>query len=186
MLQWLVHATILIPLICGKHRVFVDKSTDISPNPTSLVRDAARLQESLGELIRVIQHRDRDRASRYDLSVSQCRALEALAREGPMPVTHLGNALLLEKSTASRLARGLMERGLLRKRSPRTDSRVVILQVTEQGIRLSRKILNDLSEELMEVLEDVQPEARGAIPHLLDQLTRALLSHRWEMAPPDP
>lgn len=139
-----------------------------------MVQDATRLQGALGELIRVLQFRDRDRACCYDLSVSQCHALQALVREGPITVTQLGDHLYLEKSTASRLANGLLDRGLVRKRSPGSDGRVVILQVTEQGLRLSRRILNDLAEEYMELLEGFDPEVREALPRLLERLTQTI------------
>ncbi len=40
--------------------------------------DARLLSERVGELIRVVQFRDRDRACCYDISVSQCYALKAV------------------------------------------------------------------------------------------------------------
>ena len=138
----------------------------------ALLKDAARLQKSLSELIRVLQFRDRDRACCYDLSVSQCHALEALISHGPMPVTQLGDHLYLEKSTASRLAKSLLDKELVRKRAPLSDGRVVILQVTEGGHRLARRIMKDLSEEYMELLEEFDPEVRAALPRLLDLLIR--------------
>lgn len=140
----------------------------------SMVRDAARLQEALAELIRVLQFRDRDRACCYDLSVSQCHALQALIQSGPMTVTQLGSHLYLEKSTASRLANALLKKELVRKRAPREDGRVVILQVTEAGHRLARKIMNDLSEEYRDLLEQFEPEVRAALPLLLDRLTQII------------
>lgn len=144
-----------------------------------LIRDAARLQESLGELMRVIQFRDRDRACCYELSVSQCHALQALIQNGPMTVTQLGDFLYLEKSTASRLAKALLGKDLVRRRAPETDGRMVILQVTEAGQRLTRKILNELAEEYRELLEDFDPEVRAALPKLLDRLTQTI-KHRGE------
>jgi len=138
----------------------------------ALIKDAARLQKSLSELIRVLQFRDRDRACCYDLSVSQCHALEALISHGPMPVTQLGDHLYLEKSTASRLAKSLLDKELVRKRAPLSDGRVVILQVTEGGHRLARRIMKDLSEEYMELLEEFDPEVSAALPRLLDLLIR--------------
>jgi DNA-binding MarR family transcriptional regulator len=137
----------------------------------SLLRDASRLQESLGELIRVLQFRDRDRACCYDLSVSQCHALQVLIQNGPMTVTQLGDHLYLEKSTASRLAKSLLDKDLVRKRAPEADGRVVILQITEAGHRLARKILNDLAEEHAELLAEFDPEVRAALPVLLDRLS---------------
>ncbi len=140
----------------------------------TLMKDAARIQDALDGLIRVLQFRDRDRACCYDLSVSQCHALQALIQSGPMTVTQLGDHLYLEKSTASRLAKALLRKELVRKRSPESDGRIVILQVTESGHRLARKILNDLSQEYMELLEPVEPEVRAALPALLGRITRAI------------
>lgn len=139
-----------------------------------LLRDAARLQEALSDLIRVLQFRDRDRACCYDLSVSQCHALQTLIQNGPMTVTELGKHLYLEKSTASRLARGLLKKELVRKRAPETDLRIVILQVTEAGQRLARKILNDLAEEHMNLLAEFDVEVRTALPLLLARLTQTI------------
>jgi DNA-binding MarR family transcriptional regulator len=138
------------------------------------MRDAARLQEALVELTRLLQYRDRDRACCFDLSASQCHALQALIQKGPMTVTQLGDLLYLEKSTASRLAKALLEKELVRKRAPRADGRVVILQVTEAGQRLARKILNDLAAEYMDLLEGFEPEVRVALPLLLDRLTQTI------------
>lgn len=91
-----------------------------------------------------------------------------------MTVTQLGDHLYLEKSTASRLAKALLGKDLVRRRSPRTDGRVVILQVTEKGQRLARRILNDLSQEHMDLLAQFNPEVRTALPILLDRVTRAI------------
>jgi MarR family 2-MHQ and catechol resistance regulon transcriptional repressor len=152
----------------------LNENASLQVDRRTLMRDATLLQDALGELIRVLQSRDRDRACCYDLSVSQCHALQTLIKDGPLTVTRLGERLYLEKSTASRLANALLDRGLVRKRSPESDGRVVILQVTEQGLRLSRKILNDLSEEYMDLLQGFEPEVRAALPQLLDRLTRTI------------
>jgi DNA-binding MarR family transcriptional regulator len=149
------------------------EGTALSPG-SSLLRESARLQNSLGELLRVLQYRDRDRACCYGLSVSQCHALEAFVREGPMTVTELGRRLYLEKSTASRLAKALLERDLVRRRAPKEDGRVVILQVTEGGQRLARRIVNDLADEYRDLLAGFDPEVRSALADLVDRLTDIL------------
>jgi len=100
-----------------------------------------------------------------------------------MTVTQLGDFLFLEKSTASRLAKGLIEKDLVRKRAPEADGRVVILQVTENGRRLARKILNDLEEEYRSLLEDFDPEVRAALPRLLDRLTQTIKNREEPQGP---
>ena len=147
------------------------------PRPSSrplLIRNASLLQESLRDLVRILQARDRDRARENGLSPSQSDALLALSRIGPMTVTSLGDCLHLEKSTASRLAKGLLTRGLIRKRSPTSDDRKVILQLTEPGMRLARKVLNDCSEEFAGILDSLDPESRNMLPTLMGELSRAV------------
>jgi DNA-binding MarR family transcriptional regulator len=153
----------------------MESATAAAGRPT-LLRDASRLQEALGELIRVLQFRDRDRACCYDLSVSQCHALQTLVSAGPITVNQLAAHLYLEKSTASRLANSLLRRDLIRKRSPESDGRVVILQVTESGLRLSRRINNDLTEEYTELLEGLDPGVREALPGLVQRLTKTIVA----------
>jgi DNA-binding MarR family transcriptional regulator len=91
-----------------------------------------------------------------------------------MTVTQLGDFLYLEKSTASRLAKSLMKKDLVRRRAPEADGRIVILQVTEAGRRLARKILNDLADEYRNLLDEFEPEVRVALPRVLDRLTETM------------
>jgi DNA-binding MarR family transcriptional regulator len=93
-----------------------------------------------------------------------------------MTVTQLGDHLYLDKSTASRLSKALLEKELVRRRAPENDGRVVILQVTEAGHRLARKIMNDLAGEYRDLLEEFDPEVRAAIPRVLDRLTQTIVA----------
>jgi DNA-binding MarR family transcriptional regulator len=149
----------------------------------ALIRRAALLQESLAALVRVVQSMDRKRGERYGLTVSQLHALLVLGKTGPMPVTRFGEEMQLEKSTASRLAKGLLQKDLLRKRSFGSDDRKVILQVTEQGMRLLRKIANDLSEAYIHILVGMDPAVTEILPASLTLLTRALQAKSSNLDP---
>lgn len=147
-------------------------SEDEGGSRPALLKAAAHLQVAVNALVRAVQARDRRWAGCYGLSVSQFHGLLTLNRQGPSTVTHLGDTLHLDKSTASRLAKGLIKLGLARKRPSGSDDRRVILQVTEKGMRLSRRILNDLSGEYVELLASMEHEGREALSPLLDELTR--------------
>lgn len=135
-----------------------------------LLADAYRFSESLMDLIRVVQFRDRDRACCYDVSVSQCYALKAVSDHGPLTVNDLAARLYLDKSTASRVANGLEERGYLARERDPEDGRVVRLRATESGAALCRTIERDLAEEYAELLEDFDPEVRAAMERVLGRL----------------
>lgn len=144
-----------------------------APVERALLDDAKRLSDALSGLIRVVQFRDRDRACCYDVSVSQCYALEGVVEEGGLTVNELAARLYLDKSTASRIANGLVERGLLAREPDPEDGRVVRLVATGRGEALHRRIEADLAAEYGELLGDFGPEVRAALIRLVGRLGRS-------------
>lgn len=146
--------------------------------PTTLTdirldREARLFSERIGELVRIIQFRDRDRACCHDVSVSQCYALEAVVDAGPLTVNDLAAELYLDKSTASRVAQGLEEKGYVARERDAADGRVVMLRATAAGLELCARIRDDLSREYAGLLEDFPPEVRSAVLEVLGRLTRS-------------
>ncbi|MDX1645568.1 MAG: MarR family transcriptional regulator [Longimicrobiales bacterium] len=133
---------------------------------------AQAFNEALSELVRVIQFRDRDRACCHDLSVTQCYALKGVVDEGKMTVNELAAHLYLDKSTASRVANGLVEKEMLEKRRDEQDGRLVHLLPTERGRRVQRAIESDLLAEYAELLEEFDPAFRAAIVKLMRRLRK--------------
>lgn len=139
-----------------------------------LLEDARHLSGALTDLIRVVQFRDRDRACCHEVSVSQCYALKAVADHGPLTVNDLAGELYLDKSTASRVANGLEDKGYLARERDADDGRVVRLAVTVSGRALCRRIEDDLAAEYAQLLGDFDPEVRVAITRIVARLGRSL------------
>ena len=140
---------------------------------TTIEADATDFSAALGELIRVVQFRDRDRACCYDLSVSQCYALARVVEAGPLTVNELAAHLYLDKSTASRVANTLTMKGLLVRTRDASDGRVVRVQVTHAGLETHRRIDTDLIAEYAALLVDFDPAVRLAFVEILGRLGRA-------------
>lgn len=147
----------------------------IAPQPLAaeLLADAESFSDALGELIRVVQFRDRDRACCYELSVSQCYALKAIADAGRRTVNELAGYLYLDKSTASRIANGLVDKKLVSRERDPEDGRIVHLVATDAGRRIHDQIEDDLAREYAELLEDFDPAFRSAIVKLVKRLKRS-------------
>jgi DNA-binding MarR family transcriptional regulator len=143
---------------------------------STLERDAENLYAALSELVRVYQFRDRDTICCYDVSVTQCYAIEALLRRGPSGLNDLAAELYLDKSTTSRVVATLERKGYVARASHPDDGRAVILSVTGAGRKLHDRIRKDLVEEERKLLADFEPEVRKAAPHLLLRLARAAAS----------
>lgn len=144
-------------------------------DPT-LARDAADLQRSLSDLVRVVQFRDRDRICCHDISVTQCYALEELIRRGPMTLNELALVLYLDKSTASRVVDSLERKGYATRSPHPADGRALLLAATAAGRALCERIEGDHEVEAQRLLADVEPETRRAMALLLGRLARAVES----------
>jgi DNA-binding MarR family transcriptional regulator len=139
----------------------------------TLARQARELQEALAEFIRVYQFRDRDRICCHDVSVTQCYALDALARHELMTLNDLAAALSLDKSTASRVVATLERKGHVARTTHPRDRRAVLLTATASGRRLVERIVGDLVEEKKRLLAEFPEEVRESAAELIQRLTAA-------------
>lgn len=135
-----------------------------------LLDDAHDLYGALNGLLRVVQFRDRDRACCYDVSVTQCYALKTVVDEGPLTVNELAGSLYLDKSTASRVADALRQKGYVGRQRDAEDGRVVRLHPTDEGRALCVRIEDDLARAYADILADFDPSVRSAMIRLVSRL----------------
>jgi MarR family transcriptional regulator, 2-MHQ and catechol-resistance regulon repressor len=139
----------------------------------SLQADAEALHWALSDLVRVYQFRDRDRICCYDISVTQCYALEALAEHGPLRLGVLAERLRLDKSTASRVIGALVRKGYaLQEQDPR-DRRAVGIAITRTGRRLYERITAELIEQQKLLVSDIDPNVRAGVVEVVRRLASA-------------
>ena len=138
-----------------------------------LTQDSEDLYEALNQLVRVYQFRDRDRICCYDVSVTQCYAVETLVKRGSLRLQVLAEEMFLDKSTASRVIDTLERKGYVSRVEDDEDRRAVRIQATDAGRELYEKIRADLIAEERAMIENLSPEARQGALSLLRQITRA-------------
>ena len=137
-----------------------------------LDRDAEDLHRALTDLVQVYQFRDRKRICCHDISVTQCYALKALMRRGPLTLGDLASELYLDKSTMSRVVDSLEKKGYTERVTDPSDRRCVQLEPTPDGLRLMQRIERDLVAENRLLLEDFEPEVRQATTRLVARLAQ--------------
>jgi len=108
------------------------------------------------------------------LSVSETFALGELAEAGALSQQELAARLGLEKSTVSRLAAGMQERGWLSRERDADDRRLYRLTLTAQGRDVAARVGADLSEHHGRLLARLSPEERRALGVGLGALVREL------------
>ncbi|TEA79309.1 MarR family winged helix-turn-helix transcriptional regulator [Allopusillimonas ginsengisoli] len=138
-----------------------------------LTRDAESLYEALNDLVRVYQFRDRGYICCYDVSVTQCYALEMLVKQGSMRLQSLAERMYLDKSTASRVVNALERKEYVVRVEDDDDRRAIRIQATAAGQELYKTIRSDLIAEERAMIEGLSPEVRQASLALLRRLTRA-------------
>lgn len=138
-----------------------------------LTQDSEDLYEALNQLVRVYQFRDRDRICCYDVSVTQCYAVETLVKRGALRLQVLAEEMFLDKSTASRVIDTLERKGYVSRVEDDEDRRAVRIQATDAGRELYGKIRADLIAEERAMIENLSAEARQGALNLLRQITRA-------------
>lgn len=134
---------------------------------------AIEFYEALNQLLRIYQFRDRDRICCYDVSVTQCTALEVIIEKGPLRLQALAEQLMLDKSTASRVIETLVRKAYMKKLPDPADSRAVLIEATAAGRKLFQKINAELVAEQKEMIADLSPEVRIAATNLLRRLAGA-------------
>ncbi len=139
----------------------------------SLRADAEALHAALSDLLRIYQFRDRNKICCHDISVTQCYALEALVERGPSRSQALAEALLLDKSTTTRVVDALVRKGYVERQPDPDDARALALKVTATGRRLYRRINDELIEQQAQLLQDLAPEVRSGATELVQRLARA-------------
>jgi DNA-binding MarR family transcriptional regulator len=139
----------------------------------ALARDTEDLYDALEDLLRVYQFRDRDRICCFDISVSQCYALEGLVRRGGMTLNDLAAFLYIDKSTASRVVDALERKGYVTRLPHPQDRRAVLLEATPSGRELEGRIRESILAEERQLLADFSPDVRQAMTLLIRRLARA-------------
>lgn len=146
------------------------------PTDPALAVEARQLADAVSELTRVIQFRDRDRVCCYDVSASQCYALKGVLEAGALTVNELSAYLYVDKSTASRIANGLVEKGYLVRETHPEDARVVRLSPTARGRALCATIQADEEREYAVLLADFDSATRAEIQRMVVRLGRCFAS----------
>jgi len=145
-----------------------------------LRRQAEQLHDVFVELVRRYQFRDREEICCHGISVSQCYALDALAREGPLTMGALAAQLVLEISTMTRVVDRLVNAGLANRQADPDDRRVRRVAITRRGEQLVATIRGELIGEYERVLREVPTAHRDAVIEAIGRLLAAFQERQSE------
>ena len=109
-----------------------------------------------------------------DFSFSECHLLTELMSLGQATASELGERLVLEKSTMSRLVNGVLDQAYVRSRPDPTDARRRLLSLTAKGRRGLERINKYSNHQVDSALDYVSPADRITIVDGMDRYAKAL------------
>jgi DNA-binding MarR family transcriptional regulator len=130
--------------------------------------------DDLGDLLmraaRTLRRRFRDVLAPWDLSPHQARALRVVTQLDGVRLTDLAEALHIAPRSATAVADGLQERGLIERTPDPNDRRAVILRPTVEARRIRAEIDTARSADSAELFGRLSSADRTELARILRTL----------------
>lgn len=128
----------------------------------------------LGDLLmrvaRTQRRRWRDALAPWDLSPHHARALRVVCEHEGVRLSDLAEALHIAPRSATEVADGLQERGLVERAPDPADRRAVLLRPTDEGRRVRGEIGRARDADSAELFARLGPEDRTTLARILRTL----------------
>jgi DNA-binding MarR family transcriptional regulator len=133
--------------------------------------DAAEIGDLLMRVARTQRRRWRDVLAPWDLSPHQARALKVVAGHDGVRLSDLAETLRIAPRSATEVADGLQERGLVERTSDPDDRRAVLLRPTDEGRRIRGEIDDARAADSAELFARLPAGDRRELVRILRTLT---------------
>jgi DNA-binding MarR family transcriptional regulator len=130
----------------------------------------AALGDLLLRVARTQRRRWRDALAPWDLSPHQARALRVVCEREEARISDLADALHIVPRSATEVADGLQERGLVERTSDPRDRRAVILRPTAAGRRVRADVEAARAADSRRLFGRLSPDDRATLQRLLQSL----------------
>lgn len=143
-----------------------------------MLQDVYRIRDLSRQLVRLLdllKGRYRDAAHPYPHS----HALMELQARGRLTVNDLADILRMDKSSVSRIVKGLVRKKLVRTAAGESDKRYRLVQLTARGTEEAAKLHALGNAHVGAVLQNLSAEEVQSIIQGLDRYVQALQRHEW-------
>ena len=137
--------------------------------------DAYELEHTLAAFIRAFGlHQAEQTPCGVSISVSEAHALTELGRTNGLTQSELVSFLRLEKSTVSRLVKGLDKRNWITRDAHPTDGRAQLLKLTSEGKKKTAQIAAARRGKFVALTQALPETKRDAVLAALSTLVEAI------------
>jgi len=107
---------------------------------TAQLESDMELWQNIRDIYRSVLKRLNARLRKERITFSQYSVLLALSRNGPMQMNKLGEHMLVAPANVTGLVDRMEKKGYVRRRRDESDRRLYVIEPTEEGERIFRKI----------------------------------------------
>ncbi|MBA3003454.1 MAG: winged helix-turn-helix transcriptional regulator [Desulfurivibrio sp.] len=142
-----------------------------------------RILQSIRRIIRAVEIHSHKLAQEHEITGPQLGCLLALAKGGPLTITHLARMVYQSPSTVVGIVDRLADKGLAVRQRGSKDRRLVQVCVTEAGEALIANAPSPLQETLAESLKNLPELEQVSITLALEKVVDMMEARKIE-APP--
>ena len=139
------------------------------PSQTRLEASGVHLWLLLWKASKAVEAYARRSVNTTGLCLSDFGILEALLQRGPLPISVLGKKVLLSSGSMTAAVDRLERSGLV-ERAASADRRTRIVQLTEEGSKLIRRVFAEHERDMERVFSCLDKAERNALANLLRKL----------------
>jgi DNA-binding MarR family transcriptional regulator len=141
---------------------------------SNLKKDIKEFHDTIINLIKKYQFRDRNQITRFGISVSQCYVLETIHSNGSLTMKELSQKMHLSISTITRVVDQLENKNLVTREQNPKDLRIRLLTLTKEGEKTFLQSWKRVFESEKEIFENIPTEYRKELLTLLKELNKAV------------
>ncbi len=124
------------------------------------------------------------RGTHPDLTVSQFGTLETLYHLGTMSQTEICNKLLKSGGNTTLVIDNLEKRGLVHRRRDEHDRRVIMVELTDEGLALIRSIFPGHAQAIAAEMATLTPDEQQQLGELCKKLGKGRAAPAAPLQPP--
>lgn len=147
-------------------------------NNNSIRKDIEEFHNSIVDLIKKYQFRDRNEVTSFGLSVSQCYVLETLHFNKALTMKKLAEQMHLTISTITRIVDQLVRKKLIERKQDDKDLRIRWITLTPKGEKIFLKSWTNVFESERKIFENIKPDHRKVLLSLLKDLNNSV--DQWQ------
>ncbi len=157
----------------------LDRWAPMHPRSKSAA-DTVAVTDSLRRIVRALRESSRAAEESLGVSGAQLFALQVLSRTPGLSLNELAERTRTHQSTVSVVAKRLVDRGLVRRRTSAEDGRRVELAVTKRGEALLERAPYAAQERLISGIERLPAKDRSALASALHRLVQEMAAEEAE------